>query len=417
LPKLSIVLAAALLAAANPAWGGAPPSVVNPDLFNSDQNVLVDPPVDQPPGLVTTIDFSSAQGDSDDPEDAFGNGDGDIEPNTFIFGEGATADNGNEILGDGGETVDFLEWTTSSPVEIRGYHLQLTQQDPFDRTAQLILFRVDGVEQDSFDNDGATGVDNSTLLEISRPFAAPITGSTFRIELTRTTNGPRITEIDALTESFCGNTTVEGPEQCDDGNQTAGDGCDAMCQLEPGCPPAVDPTCVAAAKASLAVKENKPGKEKLTAKLQAFGVATTQADFGNPATGSTRYDLCIYDPEEALAVGLAVNEAGETCGAKQKPCWKAKGTKGWAYKDPEADASGVRSISATSGAAGKGKLQVQAGNNEAKGQDEMPVGIAAMLQSASSATVQVRTSDGLCYGALLSTIKTADGVQFQGKAP
>jgi hypothetical protein len=138
---------------------------------------------------------------------------------------------------------------------------------------------------------------------------------------------------------------------------------------------------------------------------------------GNPATGSTRYDLCLYDPEEALVRGLTVDEAGEACGPNDKPCWKDKGGKGWAYKDPDADASGVRKITATSGPAGKGTLQVQAGNNTAKGQDEMPVGIAAMLEAASSATVQVRTSDGLCYGALLSTVKTADGVVFQGKAP
>ena len=299
-------------------------------------------------------------------------------------------------------------------MNLLGYHLRLTQLDPFDRTAQLIVFSVDGVEQDSFDNDGATGVDDSTILEISRPFGTIVQGSTFQLEVTRTSNGPRITEIDALTVSFCGNATTEGSEQCDDGNTVAGDGCDA-CVLEPGCPAALDPTCVTAAKASLSVNDTKPGKEKLTAKLQAFASATTQADFGNPATGSTRYDLCIYDPEEALTANLVVNEAGETCGAK--PCWKDKGGKGWAYKDPQADASGVRKITATSGPAGKGKLQVQAGNNAAKGQDEMPVGIAAMLEAASSATVQVQTSDGLCYGATLSTIKKAAGGVFQGKTP
>ena len=47
----------------------------------------------------------------------------------------------------------------------------------------------------------------------------------------------------------------------------------------------------------------------------------------------------------------------------------------------------------------------------------MPVGIAAMLEAASSVTVQVRVSDGQCFGALLSTIKKADGAVFQGKAP
>jgi cysteine-rich repeat protein len=416
-PTLRIALAAAVLAFSGPAWGGgdAPPAVVHPLLFNSDQNV---PPVDQPPGLVTSISASSPQG-GDQPEDAFGNGDGAVEPDTFIFADGGTADSGDGTFSDGDETVDFLEWTTESPVGILGYHLVLTQLDPAaGRTTQLVRFIINGVERDSFDNVGATGADNATILEVSRPFGALLTGSIFRIELTRTSSfGPRIHEIDALTESFCGNTTVEGEEQCDDGNQTAGDGCDAACLLEAGCPPAPDATCVAAAKASLVVNDSKPGREKLAAKLQGFASATTQGDFGNPASGSTRYDLCIYDPEDAGVAGLAVDEAGESCGPKSKPCWKDKAGKGWVYADPDADASGVRKLVATSGPAGKGKLQVQAGNNAAKGQDELPVGIAAMLEAASSATVQMHTSDGLCYGALLSTIKKADGVVFQGKAP
>jgi cysteine-rich repeat protein len=35
--------------------------------------------------------------------------------------------------------------------------------------------------------------------------------------------------------STCGNGTLEGLEQCDDGNTTAGDGCDPLCALEPIC--------------------------------------------------------------------------------------------------------------------------------------------------------------------------------------
>jgi cysteine-rich repeat protein len=33
--------------------------------------------------------------------------------------------------------------------------------------------------------------------------------------------------------STCGNTMLEGLEQCDDGNTTGGDGCDPTCQVEP----------------------------------------------------------------------------------------------------------------------------------------------------------------------------------------
>ena len=39
----------------------------------------------------------------------------------------------------------------------------------------------------------------------------------------------------------CGNSVVEGSEQCDDGNLTDGDGCSAMCEIETEVGPLVDP--------------------------------------------------------------------------------------------------------------------------------------------------------------------------------
>jgi cysteine-rich repeat protein len=216
--------------AATPASTGTPDSVVHPNLFNAVTNEVG---VDEQPGLATNFSASSAQAGADTIEDAFGNQDGAIEPGTFIFGDGGVPDNGNQTLGDAGETVDFLDWETTEPVEILGYQLLLTQADAFGRTTQLVRFLVDGVEEDFFDNDGATGPSNAETLVVPRPLAGPVTGSTFRLELTRTTNGPRITEIDALTESFCGNGTVEADEQCDDGNTVTGDGCEADCTPVP----------------------------------------------------------------------------------------------------------------------------------------------------------------------------------------
>ena len=47
-------------------------------------------------------------------------------------------------------------------------------------------------------------------------------------------------------------------------------------------------------------------------------------------------------------------------------------------------------IAALSGPAGKGKLQIQAGNKSRNGQDSMPTGIAALQAGAPSATIQVQ---------------------------
>jgi cysteine-rich repeat protein len=395
--------------------GDLPTPVVHPLLWNAATN---QPGTDEAPGLGTSFTASSSVFDSDAPEDAFGNQDGPTEPDTFIFGDTGTVDDGNATLGDGGETVDFLEWQTTSSTTVLGYELVLTQLDPFGRETELVRFLVDGVERDFFDNDSATGIDNSTINHVLRPFGQFVTGSTFRIEVTRgSALGPRITEINALTESFCGNETVEGDEECDDGNQDDGDGCSAACLVEEGCPSAPDESCIAAAKASLSIQEKTAGKEKLAAKLQAFASATAQADFGDPVAGATRYDVCVYDAKGALVASLGVARAGQTCGPADKPCWKDARGKGWSYKDPDAAASGVRKLAAVGGPAGKGKLQVQAGNNAAKGQTALPTGLAVALQGATAATLQVGASDAQCFRASLGTVVKADSVQFKAKAP
>jgi cysteine-rich repeat protein len=264
--------------------------------------------------------------------------------------------------------------------------------------------------------------------------------------------GPSVSELDALAFApLCGDGEVDAPweacddgntvaedgcsgdcsaleacgdgvlqvglgEECDDGNTVDGDGCSATCALEP-CRAAPRKGCVAASSGSLNVSEKKPGKEKLKAVLAKFQSPVAQPDLGDPVNGDTRVDLCVYDATDGLAVVLTVDEGGQTCGPKDKPCWKALSTKGYAYGDPEASASGVKKISEKGGAAGKGKLQVQAANNEKKSQDDLPTGIAPALQGAGQATLQLVTSDGACFEAVLTTVKKADGVDFKAKAP
>ena len=180
-----------------------------------------------------------------------------------------------------------------------------------------------------------------------------------------------------------------------------------------GCAPL--PGCIGAGKASLKVVEKKEGAEKLKLSLKKLQGITTAASFGDPLTPATRYDVCVYDQTSQLLADLVVDRGGDLCGSKQKPCWKAKGDKGFAYKDPDAASSGVRKIAASSGDTGKGKLQVQAGNKASKGQDTMPTGIAAALENATAASVQVLVSDGLCFEGNLIDVKKADGTQFKAK--
>lgn len=183
------------------------------------------------------------------------------------------------------------------------------------------------------------------------------------------------------------------------------------------CPLAPRMGCVPAARGSLTIKEKKRGKEKLSAKLVGFAEETLQTDFGDPVTDSTRYDACLYDAADDLVAGLTVARAADTCGAKGKPCWKAKKTIGWAYKDPLAASDGVKQITATSGAVGKGGLKLKAGNNAKKGQGTLPTGLTEALLGSARARLQVTPSDETCFEAVLDNVKRNDALQFKAKAP
>lgn len=152
-------------------------------------------PGDEAPGLATGFKVSSRLAGRDDPEGAFGRGYGPYELDTFIFADGGVADNGNLVLGDAGETVDFIEWKTTMPIALAGYRLTVAgDASSMDRGTALVRFLVDGAEADRFHNAGATGA------VVRRFEQGVIEGDTFRIELTRSsTMGPRIMEIDALT--------------------------------------------------------------------------------------------------------------------------------------------------------------------------------------------------------------------------
>lgn len=218
---------------------------------------------------------------------------------------------------------------------------------------------------------------------------------------------------------ICGDGLQQASEACDDGNLLSGDGCSDVCALEATgpCPAAPAGSCVSAEKASFKLSEKKAGNERLSVKLRKLTEPTGPSDFGDPTTGTSRWAVCLYDETDAEVLALEVDRAGQTCGTKQKPCWKAKGTKGYAFKDPEAAADGVKKISATSGPLGKGSLSVQAGNKAKKGQTGLPTGTAAALQVAAGATLQVIISDALCYEASLGNVQKSDGVQFKARTP
>lgn len=181
------------------------------------------------------------------------------------------------------------------------------------------------------------------------------------------------------------------------------------------CGPRALTTCRAASKASLSISEKKAGKEKWKASLSRFDAATTLGDLGDPANGTTTYALCLYDAADDLVAEVAVQRPlGALCGPKDKACWQAKGDRGFRYKDPAAGAGGARKLTAKTGRAGKGKIQLQAGNRASHDQSGLQTGVTALLAGETDARMQLYTSDGACFDAELD-VRKADGEIFRAK--
>lgn len=122
----------------------------------------------------------------------------------------------------------------------------------------------------------------------------------------------------------------------------------------PECDPAPRLDCIAAGSAKLSVSEKKAGKEKLALQLKKLVDPIAQGQFGSPVTGTTRYDVCIYDGAGTLAGGVGLARAAALCGKKDKPCWKDLSGRGFQYSDRGATA-GVTKLIAKAGDAGKAK--------------------------------------------------------------
>lgn len=172
--------------------------IIDPTLFNAATN---DPSRgDDPPGLVENIRASDTVAGTTSLQDAFGAVHNSLEPGYVLFADGGVIDNGNATLGDGGETVDYIEWDTARRIELGGYRVELRGDDTKPggpRSAGMLRLSVDGQVVDTYDVHGQSGVVLRVLAN------GPVRGRTFRLELTRMTNlpansGPRLGEIDAV---------------------------------------------------------------------------------------------------------------------------------------------------------------------------------------------------------------------------
>jgi cysteine-rich repeat protein len=216
----------------------------------------------------------------------------------------------------------------------------------------------------------------------------------------------------------CGDGILDGGEACDDGNVADGDGCNSACRIRL-CRVPKATTCIDAEHASLSVGEKQKKRylaAGFSASLRGWSEAVAVEDFGQPLFDITRYDICVYDGQDDLVGQMIVPRGFDVCGRKEKSCWQALGDKGLKYNDPDLDSSGIGSIVAQSGAAGKGSLSVK--GRRKKDEDRLPR-MTEALQGSSKATVQIMVSDdgttldGPCFSAELPNVKRAEENRFQ----
>jgi len=196
-----------------------------------------------------------------------------------------------------------------------------------------------------------------------------------------------------------------GQRVCEDGNG------DMACDAFAVCRSAPQNGCVEAVTAKMQYSEKVTGREKMKIQWNKLATATTQSDFGDPVGGDTAVAACIYDDADDLVVGFLIERGGADCGGR--PCWKAKGTKGYGYKDKAATSAGIGKISLLAGDVEKGKASIAGKNIDSKGLTALPTGVAAGLTLNIAPTIQIIAGGGKCISAKINAVSKDDGFQYK----
>ena len=212
----------------------------------------------------------------------------------------------------------------------------------------------------------------------------------------------------------CGDSSFEFTcgEECDDGNSTNGDGCDQNCFIE-SCPAAPRSGCDEARQAKLQINEKRLGYESLKMQWKRIANETQASDFGDPVAGSTIVSLCLYGDEGNLVQRFEVARAGESCAGK--PCWKAKGNRGYRYRDRGLASDGIETLGFVAGLPGRGQASAKGRNHLLKGHTALPAGVVARIHGATNATIQFSTDAGFCATATMTEVQKDDGSQYKAQ--
>lgn len=176
----------------------------------------------------------------------------------------------------------------------------------------LRLYDTDGTTQlGSDDEGGAPGPGNggcSRIDPVDDDFAASLTGGTYYLSVSSFMGSEMGAYVLSVRTGMagCGNGIIEGSEQCDDGNTSAGDACSPTCQIE------VDGMITGnGGQVVVTVGDEAAAPRLISITLSTAGqsiTATTSDGAGNcPLDTSLR----LYEPDGSL---LGVRGGGPNCG-------------------------------------------------------------------------------------------------------
>lgn len=154
--------------------------------------------------------------------------------------------------------------------------------------------------------------------------------------------------------------------------------------------PAALPVCETAAKSKLVITDASPdlGKDQLNWKFQGGATTLTQAELGDPTTG-TVWNLCLYH-DATLLGSLRTDDPAK---------WAAMKTKGYQYKDKVPTGSGLKKVVLKVGEAGKTQAQFSG-----KG-DNLPDPLPLSSVPPNVTVVAKNSSTAVCFSATYSTAK------------
>jgi hypothetical protein len=352
--------------------------------------------------------------------------------NTYIAGSTAVTIAGKLIASDG----NWIQWRTGSPPKLTGS--SITPAPVITQNPQLPCCGVNCTTTTTTTTSTTTttrttttsiGATTSTTVATTTSMTATtLAGSTTTSTTTSTTHATTTTVSSSTSTSKTTTTTTSTTfttttttststtrSTTTSTTTTSSTSTTTSTTVPHACASAPVAGCRVAAKASVVVNETSFGKEQLKVVLERVSTPVGQSDFGNPITGDTAYEVCLYDHAGALVDKLKVDQAGALCSGK--PCWKVLSTVGYKYTDKLLEAAGVKEITLTGGAPGKAKAIIKGKNDLAHGETDLPTHVARKLVGDRTATVQLLTSDGACFTATVTNVTQADGIVFKGTLP